>query len=181
MAKAKKQLPQKMLVLAAVAALVLAGGAFAWYRHSHKTTPAPVSQGTPKIDMSPATPAEVKDSDSHKVADPTPTTPSQTPPATKQSVTPVVVGAGQTGQQVSVRSYVSGVVENGGTCTFTFTNGSASFTKTVTGDADATTTKCPNLTLDTAAFSVKGQWSVKVSYTSTTSQGESSAITFEVQ
>jgi GH25 family lysozyme M1 (1,4-beta-N-acetylmuramidase) len=132
-----------------------------------------------KVDLSPATATEKQDSNSHKTA--VDTNPPQTTPDNKIKVTPIIVDASQYDTQVEVRSYVTGIVENGGTCKFTFTKGTTTFQKQSSAVADATTTKCPNLTLASTEFSAKGTWSVVVSYDSSKATGASNVVNFEVK
>lgn len=173
----------KKYVFIAVALLVIAGVSVFGWKQTHKqqialTNTTSDQNSTTKLDLTPATPADKEDSNSHKTTDPDPQPSTET---NKVAVTPVIVDASQYGQQVEVRSYVTGIVESAGTCNFTFTHGSTTFKKQNTATADATTTKCPNLTLDSTSFAVKGTWSVVVSYDSLKASGSSGPMNFEVK
>jgi hypothetical protein len=74
--------------------------------------------------------------------------------------------------QVEVDGYLPGIVEDGGTCTLTLTNGPASVTATVPGSADATTTSCGGAAVPRAELS-PGTWTALLAYESTTSHGTS--------
>lgn len=102
---------------------------------------------------------------------------SQTKTTTKKSVSVVITNA----QVNSINSYVSGVFEDGGTCTATITKGSSQILKTSEGFKDATHTTCAPIFLKRSDFSSSGTWSVKVSYSSVTSEGQSQAVNIEVQ
>ncbi len=94
--------------------------------------------------------------------------------STKKQVNVVITNANQS----VVNAYVSGVFEEGGTCTATFSSGSKSLTKTSTGFQNASYTQCPPLNLE-AGFLSAGSWKVTVSYTSATAEGVSAAQTIE--
>jgi hypothetical protein len=81
----------------------------------------------------------------------------------------------------AVRALVSGVVEDNGTCTFVFTQGSNTITKTSAGVANASTTICALLSPAPSSFLGKGGWNVALNYTSSTSSVKSSAYSFEVK
>ncbi len=58
------------------------------------------------------------------------------------TTTPITItAAALNGKNVEVRGFVSGVVQEGGTCTYTFT-GNGTITKTSSGVADVSTTNC---------------------------------------
>jgi hypothetical protein len=89
------------------------------------------------------------------------------PSGNKRSVTPVITSI----EGGTVRGYVSGVVEDGGTCTATFTQaGKATVTATSQGIGNASTTNCTPITAQLSS----GKWQVSLSYSSATSQGTSS-------
>ena len=91
----------------------------------------------------------------------------------------------QTGSKKAVKPYISrtgggevagfipGIVENGGTCTATFTNGSNTVTKTSQGFANASTTNCTPISY--TGSGVQAGWSVTLTYSSNTSEGTSDA------
>ncbi len=83
----------------------------------------------------------------------------------KKSVTPVITSADSS----RVFGYVPGVVENGGTCTFTF-SGNGNSVKKSQGVADVSKTICA-----TTPPSGSG-WSVVLSYTSSTASGASQKV-----
>lgn len=107
----------------------------------------------------------------------------QTPttPGTKKSVIPVVTYAGQYGQDIEVGGYVDGIFEDGGTCTATFTQGSVSKTRTVQSVKNTNAVDCPAMIISTLELGQKGTWKVFISYSSSTSEGKSSAREIEVQ
>ncbi len=88
----------------------------------------------------------------------------------KKSVKPTVTEATRT----SVRAYVSGIFEEGGTCTATFTKGSETLTKTSAGFGNASYTQCTPINFDSSFLSA-GKWSVALTYSSASSEGVSDA------
>ncbi len=101
--------------------------------------------------------------------------------SSKKQVNPVITNANQSGDQVTVNAYISGVFEDGGTCTMTATKGTKTITRTSKAFADATTTNCSPLSIDRSAFSESGTWGVVVSYSSNSAEGKSQTSTLAVQ
>ncbi|QXG77176.1 hypothetical protein KUM42_06570 [Modestobacter sp. L9-4] len=73
---------------------------------------------------------------------------------------------------VEVNAFVSGVIEDGGTCTATLTLGSTTRTVTAPAAGDATTTGCAPMIVTGDQLSA-GDWQAVVSYTSATAEGRS--------
>lgn len=71
---------------------------------------------------------------------------------------------------VDVEGFVSGVVEDGGTCRVVLTRDDEVVTVEAAAVADASTTVCPPMALDGATV-VPGVWQVELSYASSTSTG----------
>jgi hypothetical protein len=168
------------LVITALA--ILGAGALLWYRTT-RTNPQPAtSNDASKVNLRPATPEEIADSNQHKedAADKA-KEPTEDPSSTPQAVTPLIIDASQEGQAVEVRSFIPGVYQAGGSCIVTFTNGNSTVTKTLSAIQDATTTRCPNLSVPRGEFNKSGSWTVTVSYTSTTHKGVSAATTLQIQ
>lgn len=126
----------------------------------------------------PATPEEKQDSDQKKqdIVDSQENPPPTTPPEGYKKVNPIIVSAAVVGTQVEVRSYVAGVLEDGGECKATFTQGSQSFVRLSEGSADATTTTCAKISVNKSDFPATGKWQVIVSYSSATAKGDSDAM-----
>lgn len=93
---------------------------------------------------------------------------SPAPPASnngKKQVTPVITSADRS----EVRAYVTGIFEDGGTCTATATKGAQVKTATSSGFADFNKTTCAPITISLP----DGGWSIVVSYSSSTAEGKS--------
>lgn len=123
---------------------------------------------------------EKKDDIAENQTDQEPTTsaPNQ---ESRKSVKPIITSAGQYEEQIEVRSFVPGIYENTGTCTVTFTQNNSKIERKVEGIQDATTTRCDTVMILREDFPSTGTWTVKVNYSSPSSQGESDVISFEVK
>jgi hypothetical protein len=82
-------------------------------------------------------------------------------------------------RQVLAGGYVSGIIEDGGTCTLTLTRGSSSVTVEGPAMPDATTTVCGGLAVPGDRLSA-GTWQATLSYASPTHQGTSATAAVEV-
>jgi len=76
-----------------------------------------------------------------------------------------ITDASQYGQNIEVRSYVEGIVKDGGTCTFAFTKNATTITKTSEGLSNVSRTSCALLNTSVSEFPTSGTWSLSVSYT----------------
>ncbi len=172
----------KLLVTVAVLVVLAAVSVFVGVKmRTPNTTPQPTPGFTEKLDLNPATDQEKQQAEDAKneiVKKDEQATQQQA--SNLRTVVPTIIDAGQYGQNIEVRAFVSAIYENGGTCTFTFAKGAQKITKTSPGVKDATTTRCTNLSVPKGEFS-SGSWSVVVSYSSSTASGSSSARSFEVQ
>lgn len=82
--------------------------------------------------------------------------------------------------QLEIRSFVSGVIEGGGTCTATLTRNGISVAATSTAFVDSTTSICTPISIPLTRFKDSGQWDLVVSYSSVTSTGTSTIIKVEL-
>jgi hypothetical protein len=92
----------------------------------------------------------------------------------KKSVNPIITYADQADGNVEVGAFLSEIYENGGTCTLTATRGTNKLTAQSLAAKDATTTNCRVMSIPLSSFTVKGTWTLTVSYDSPTSSGTSS-------
>ncbi len=95
----------------------------------------------------------------------------------KRAVNPVITSA----SQAELRGFVSGIAEDGGTCTATFTKGTVTFTKTSAGFINVANTNCKLITLSSSDFPSKGNWSITLSYSSSKAIGTSPSTNLEIQ
>jgi hypothetical protein len=138
--------------------------------------------GASKIDNTPATSQDQSFSDSKKEKQPVSNSGSSTNASSDQKkveVTITTYNATDNGS-LSVNGYVSGVVENGGTCILTLTDSaSKSVTTTRQAIADATTTTCGESAVALSKLH-SGTWKAVLSYSSATSVGASEPVNIEV-
>lgn len=104
---------------------------------------------------------------------------SSTEQNSKRKVNPVITSMPQDGGTVSGYGFISGVIENGGTCTFTFTRGSEQVSESSNGVADATTTRCPPVQVSKNSLSA-GSWDVVLNYSSGAAEGTSDVWSLQV-
>ena len=92
-------------------------------------------------------------------------------------VQPMITQAGwaASGTAVEVSGFVSGVVEDGGTCRVVLTHGDETVTAERTAIADATTTACGVIEVGNAGMT-SGWWQAVLSYESATSSGASTPV-----
>lgn len=176
--KKKNRSTKKMVLigLLIVAVLIAGGVAFKLTRSSQTTITTDDGQ---TVNLEPATEEEKQQVDDNKraiVENDEKNKSNQPPAGTKRQVSAVITAASVNG----INGYVTGVFEEGGTCRAEFTMNGSSFSKTSTGFQNASYTQCAPITTTPADFPASGKWSVKLVYTSNTSEGASQSQTFEV-
>lgn len=80
---------------------------------------------------------------------------------------------------VEASGFVSDVVEAGGTCTLTLTQGAAQVQASSSAEPDATTTNCGRITVPGAQLAA-GTWQAVLTYRSPTSHGTAAAMNVSV-
>jgi hypothetical protein len=135
----------------------------------HTKSPTSGVQPTETVNYNPPTDAEKKAGDNVDVKkDTQPTTSNQTPQQTNQnevngSASVAITDANVYNGQVEVRAFVSNMIADG-TCTYTFTSGTKTVTKTSPAKADASTTNCLTLDFNVSELSGYKKWTVTVKY-----------------
>lgn len=168
---------KKKLLIAAAVVLVLVGGGTGTYLFTRSSASTPVAEvRKPTINYGPATPAEKEQTEDNKDRivkeqnqETTPTDPSQ-----KKSVLPTVTGT--TG---SIKAYVSGIFEEGGTCTATFTKDGTTLSRASAGFQNVSYTQCAPINISDGFLS-PGTWSMVVAYSSSAAEGKTTAQNIEV-
>lgn len=169
---AKQKASRKLIVSAAVILLLVGSlGAFALLRsETPETTPSGVT-------LAPATPEERKSSEDNKARiveeekQRSNSGDSSQSASSKRQVSVTVTSA----TAESVNAYVTGVFEEGGTCTATFTQGSTTISRTSVGFGNVSYTQCAPIAPSLPSTS---GWSVKVNYSSAAAEGTSQAYSF---
>lgn len=182
--RTSKLLNSKKIKLVTIIALFVLLGSVAWVLNSpnqQNTTSTDTPTEKTSIDqmpssispnLDPPTNKEKQQTEDYKKAlAETNNTSTNTTPSGKKLVYPVITSA----NHEEVRAYVSGVIEDGGTCTATATKGSQVKTASSLGAGDASYTGCGPISLSLPS----GTWSVVVRYSSASYEGKSQA--FEVE
>ncbi len=169
-------LTRRTAVLAAAAVIVLGVlGYWAWHHKNSSGAATNTSTTAPYVNLNPATNQEKQAADANKNAIVNQQNQSNNSASSsgKRSVTPFITSASAS----SVKAYVNGVIEDGGTCTATFTQGYTTKTFTSSGVANATNTVCTPISVSGLTG---GDWSLVVSYSSATAAGSSAALNVKV-
>jgi hypothetical protein len=159
-------------------------GAGIAYAEFHGSTRDPASQtskadgtGNSDINFNPPTKTDQNETDQTKEnIVKQQTSPGSTSNTGKITVNPNITYADKT----TINGYVTGVFEEGGTCTATLTQGSQTITRTSIGFGNASYTQCPPISLTDAKLSA-GTWTVILSYDSAKAAGSSQPKTFNVR
>lgn len=163
-------LSNKAVIATLVTATVAAGGV-GTYALVHNGAPQNPETPTPAVVDGPSKDQERQEAEAHKdeVVKEQQESKKTTTTTDKKTVTPVIVNASSSG----VSGYSPGVVEDGGTCTWTFIKGSLKVTKTVIGVANVSNSTCPYLSLSKSDLPEPGDWKVTLAYSSSTASGTS--------
>jgi hypothetical protein len=169
---------RRKVIVSLIILIVLAIGAGLWvYGNRDQTKVGKTSSGG-YVNLGPATKAERKEAENHKknLGEDSDSDNKQTTTSSgKRQVTPVITSIDKS----SVRGFIQGIIEDGGTCTVTLTQGSKTVTKTSTGVADASYTTCSTIELEGAI--TPGSWKAVLSYSSGAAEGKSNPRSYEIQ
>lgn len=157
----------KILLLAAVVAVLVVGMVF-WLKADRSNAPAANTSPTDEkpYKLEPATEQEKSETEQHKDSLVKPPAPPPTPgPTGKKQVSVVITSAAAD----NVSAYVSGVLEEGGTCTAVFEKDGQSVTRTSEGFSNVSTTNCAPIT---PSLPGSGTWNLTVSYNSAAAEGK---------
>lgn len=176
-----KRNKKKWAIFIVAASLMLLGGAVLWLVSNHTSSSVPATKTGTEISHSPASAAEQKAADEQKTAfadsqsqrstSGTEPNTSNTRTLSKKSANVYITYAQQNGDIIDVNAYTDQY--QNGTCTITFTKGAARVTKDTSAYTDASTTICNNPRLARSDFPSSGDWSVTVTFTSSSSVGTS--------
>ncbi|HSW77787.1 MAG TPA: hypothetical protein VLG36_03245 [Candidatus Chromulinivoraceae bacterium] len=106
-----------------------------------------------------------------------PTPPSATSSG-KQSVNVLLTNASVTNNTVKASGLVTNLVQEGGSCTYTFTNGSTVITKTSNTLTNPTSTTCESVSFSADELTAGGAWKVVLKYASSSAEGVSNTKEF---
>lgn len=182
-----KKLNKKLLLVTLTILLVIGGASYLLLKknnnNSQQTAQSSATEEALNLNPPTAEDAQQVDENKQRIINEQENAATQPPPpaGTKKNVTPNISFAEQNGSTIEVGSFVSGIFENGGTCTAKFSRGSLSVAKTVAATPEGNSVYCPLFSVPTSEFSQKGEWSVVVSYSSAAASGSSEARKFEVK
>lgn len=174
-----------IIILAIILIGIAAAGSYFAINHN-KSDSKNNNNPEPAVNLNPPTEDEQKAADTvkEKVIEQQKTESSQPPqtnsPNTVKPVKPQITYAGQYGDQIEVGGYVSGIFEDGGTCTLTLVGNNATRSATVTSSKGANSVDCPVMAIKRSELS-PGKWTATVTYKSNTASGTSDARAFEVR
>lgn len=120
-----------------------------------------------KVNLEPPTEEEKSEANSRKGAIVKRDEEIKNPPSGSAQINPATIVITESSSTI-VRAYVSGVFEEGGTCTATATQNSQVITKSSVGFQNVSYTQCAPMQWDTALGA--GTWTIKVSYKSPTTE-----------
>lgn len=179
---------KSLLLITLIAAAVIIGGLWLWQRSLNQDQVAQTTTNEPgdtdsSMNLDPPTEAEKNATEQHKdeLAKQQASSNNSSNATNPAPVTPIITSAGQFSNNIEVSSFVPGIVESGGTCITKFTKGEQVVTKNTAALPDATTTRCPNLTIPKSEFPELGSWQVVVSYSSGKSIGKSETKVIEIR
>lgn len=166
----KIQKSKAKLILALTLLVILTSGAGAAYYLTQNSSPRSSSNGTITYKPPSKEDKTAVEENKERIKEREAEEKQSESPSTKQTVKPVITYAGQYDTAVEVGGYID-IFEEGGTCTATLTQGSATFTKSVTAVRGANSTDCPVMSFLSKDITPKGQYTVTLSYTSATAAG----------
>ncbi len=88
--------------------------------------------------------------------------------------------AEQFNQNINASGYISGIIEEGGTCTLTLTKGSHTITRSKPALPDAKHTTCPDFNIPRGDIPEAGTWKITIGYSSDTTNKVSASQDIEI-
>lgn len=175
-----KNIDRRYLAVALSGVFVLAIVTFIGYRHFSGSKSTPEYSGPTAQDKRDAEENKIAVERRKQIEEEAKNNPRDATDPKKQ-VSPQIVNASQTGDEVFVSATISGLFEDSGTCTLTAVLGDKEIKRTSSGFADATTTSCTPFRLNRSDFPLTGNWSIVISYSSSTAEGASQAGQLVIQ
>lgn len=167
-----------IVVASVVLAAIVGVSAYALYLNNSSDDQKKSSQETnlEKTDAEKEATQNLKDNPEEKLENnqnDTPSTPEQSSSTGKYTVNVLLSTAGIYNGKVNAGGLVTDRVEEGGTCTYTFVNGSETVSKTTDTLINPTSTSCKAINFSSDELPSNGIWKVKLSYSSASSEGVS--------
>lgn len=168
---------RRRIVIITLVAVVLVGASGGIYLFKNRAPSNDTPARKPTINYAPASDTDRKENDDTKdrIVNEQKQNPSTDPaPTQKKAVTPTITGT--TG---SIKAYVNGIFEEGGTCTATFTKDGTTLTKSSAGFQNVSYTQCAPISIGDGFLS-PGTWSMTLNYSSATAEGTTASQQIEV-
>lgn len=172
------------ITLTVVVVTLLVVGVVAWRTFANNKSANTIETATEttndeSINYSPPTDEEKQSAEEHKKSiaeqlQSTTQTNSNNQSSTKKQVVVDITSWGTEGSNFEVSAFVSDIIEDGGTCKLTLTQGAKTVTASSKGSADAKKTICIVKIAKSKLSS--GMWSGIMSYSSTKAQGTSDKV-----
>ncbi len=185
--KKPKSRKKPILIASVILAILLAGGFWWWQSHSKQPAQKYTKTSTGyDVNLNPPTVEDKKEAEQNKekISQEQEKEGPQIPqpqPESANKKTPFITFAGQEGQSVEVSGYVTGIFEDGGTCTATFTQNSRKVTASSQGFKDSDHTTCTPILVQRNQFPASGTWSATLSYNSSQGSGTSESRNVTIQ
>ncbi len=174
------------VIVAAVVVLLVVGGVFAYKHYSDSnTTVSRDKSGTSlersqeELDETNSIQDNPEDSKQQTGSDAV-TEPAVDSSTGKRSVNVVLTSTGTENGEVDASGFVSNLVEEGGTCTFTFAQNQKIIKKTSTTATNPTSTTCLTVRFDEKELG-SGEWKVVIQYASSNASGSSNEGTLVIR
>lgn len=169
----------RILIITVIVLAFAVLAAFIYNRFLGADSRAEYASNTGTINYDPPTPEERQAGDNKKeeIAKEQ-ENPAPSPPPGAAAVT--ITYGGLYNDAVEVGAYVSNVIEDGGTCKLSLTQGSQTVTATTTAVSNARTTDCPTLSVKKNQLA-SGIWKAVVTYTSSGFSGASAVKEITIQ
>lgn len=164
-----------------VAALLLHLPPFTSSSRSSSSSPTDQYVNMDRTDTEKQASKSIEDDPSKKVENnqtDTPSTPSGSTSTGKQNVNVLLTNAGIFNGTVSASGVVTNIVEEGGNCTYLFTNGSSTVTKNSSTLTNSTSTTCKTVSFPSSELTKSGTWTVQITYDSLSFEGVSNTKEF---
>jgi hypothetical protein len=183
--KINKSRKINLAILATIAVIVLgigyAGAAYFWHLPPFKVASksyAPGEQVTnlQRSDIEKEATKNLENNPDQKLQNEqtdTPQAPSQTTTNGKQAVNVSLTSVGISNGVINASGMVTNLVEEGGVCTYTFTNANQKVAKISTTSTNPTSTTCTRITFSADELPASGTWTVQLSYSSAKAEGVS--------
>ena len=175
--KSKVSRSRKLLLIIFLVVLATSLVWVLFVRNNTKKDTPTTNSNNQDIKYAPATPEEKKEAENKKneIVKKQENQNNNIPTSgTKTNVIPTITNT--TG---SINAYISGIFEEGGTCSAIFTKDTSSLSKTSVGFQNVSYTQCAPMNLE-SGFLSSGKWTVVVKYSSDKSEGVSSPQFIEV-